>query len=100
MDTMERLGTLVDTWHGANWLHDPQTQLTEESECSATLQSILSSLFFRFDYRWFYQGAPQEGSLLIGCERKQKKSTPIGSTLGIWERSSCCLKETTARTAT
>jgi hypothetical protein len=35
--------------------------------------SILRGTFVRLDYTWSYQGAPQEGSLLIGLDPKSKE---------------------------
>jgi hypothetical protein len=53
-------------WSGTNRLHDPHTGRPEDSPSSLTVTPVCAGRFVRLDYTWGYQGAPQEGSLLIG----------------------------------
>ena len=42
--------------------------VSDDSPSTAELSSLVGGKFVRMDYTWSYQGAPQEGSLLIGYE--------------------------------
>jgi hypothetical protein len=70
MDTLKTLAAAAGSWRGNNVLQDPQFRTRDESVSEATVQPILGGRFVRMDYTWQYQGKPQEGSLLVGADRK------------------------------
>lgn len=72
------------TWRGSSTLQDPHTGQPDESASAATVTPVLGGRFVRVDYTWSYQGAPQEGSLLIGFDRQAAALTRTGSTPGTW----------------
>lgn len=49
--------------------------IAEESQSSMTVTPLLGGKFVRLDYTWAYQGAPQEGSLLVGFNPKSGEVT-------------------------
>ena len=59
------------TWQGTNRLHDPITERPEDSASSVILQSANPAAetddvpVLQMDYTWAYQGAPQNGTLLL-----------------------------------
>ena len=75
MGALERLAACEGRWRGSNRLHDPHTGKPEDSPATAELAPLLNGRFVRLDYTWSYQGAPQEGSLLIGCRASRGKAT-------------------------
>ena len=78
MGAIEDLAACVGPWQGTNRLHDPNTGVPEDSECTASMHAVLGGLFLRFDYRWAYDGKLQEGSLLIG------RQTRVGTVRACW----------------
>lgn len=70
MNALEKLIGCAGNWRGANTLQDPTTGAPEESQATAVVTPLLGGRFVRFDYTWQYQGAPQEGSILFGCDTK------------------------------
>jgi predicted enzyme related to lactoylglutathione lyase len=65
---LAKLAAGAGNWRGTNRLHDPHTNAPEDSPSGLTLTPILGGTFLRVDYTWVYQGAPQEGSLLLGAD--------------------------------
>ena len=70
-----RLAACVGRWRGSSRLHDPHTGKPEDSTSTAVLTTLLGGRFIRLDYDWSYQGAPQEGSVLIGFRSEPGKAT-------------------------
>jgi len=70
MNGLEKLLACAGNWSGNNRLREPNTNLAEDSESTATVTPVLGGRFVRLDYTWGYQGTPQEGSLLIGYDSK------------------------------
>ena len=66
MGALDILLACAGRWRGTNRLQDPNTNAPEQSSSTATITRLLGGKFIRLDYTWAYQGAPQEGSLLIG----------------------------------
>jgi Protein of unknown function (DUF1579) len=58
------------SWQGPSTLQDPMNNIAEESASALTVTPVLGGRFVRLDYTWSYQGAPQEGSLLLGVHPK------------------------------
>ncbi len=60
------LETLVGDWEGVYnlWL-EPGT-LRGESAVRATIRSVLKGRYVVHDYEWADQGAPQQGTMLLG----------------------------------
>ena len=56
------------TWHATYKLRDPGNSLSCDSESRATVTPMLAGRFVRLDYTWAFRDAPQEGSLLVGCD--------------------------------
>ena len=75
MNRLDRLAGCLGRWQGSNRLHDPHTGKPEDSASTAVLTPLLGGRFIRLDYDWSYQGAPQEGSLLIGCQCESGQAT-------------------------
>jgi len=75
MTTLDGLLACAGTWHGTSSLQDPTAGVAADSPSLATVTPVLGGRFVRLDYTWSYQGKPQEGSLLIGFEKKADKVT-------------------------
>lgn len=58
---------------GTNLLHDAGTGKPDESPATAVVTSILAGRFLRIDYTWVYRGETQEGSLLVGGDRRTRE---------------------------
>lgn len=69
MNGLETLKACAGSWRGTSTLHETPDK-SEDSSSTATVTPILGGRFVRLDYTWGYQGAPQEGSLLIGYDKK------------------------------
>jgi hypothetical protein len=68
MDPRDRLTPLSGSWQGLSTLHNPETNMPEESPSTLQWTPILSGRFFRVEYTWQYQGTPQEGLFIIGYD--------------------------------
>lgn len=68
MDGLDTLLACAGTWHGGSRLQDPATNAGKESDSTLAVVPMLGARFVRLDYGWAYDGAPQEGSLLLGYE--------------------------------
>jgi predicted enzyme related to lactoylglutathione lyase len=62
------LAACAGRWRGTNRLHDPHTKAAEDSPSTLSITPVVGGKFLRIDYTWTYQGAPQEGTLLVGTE--------------------------------
>ena len=71
MSIDQKLSGLVGSWKGTNRLHVPwMDEKLKESESTATVRSKMNGQFLSIEYTWTYDGEPQEGLLIIGCDRK------------------------------
>lgn len=71
MSINQDLSDLVGTWKGTNRLHLPWLpEKLKESDSKATVRSKMNGQFLSFDYTWSYEGEPQEGMLILGCDPK------------------------------
>ena len=77
------LGIQFDTgnWQGTSRLHDPTTGLPEDSESSLILQNADPDAEAEDDapatligYTWTYQGAPQQGTVLLYAEAAKPRA--------------------------
>jgi len=75
MSALEGLIACAGTWQGTSTLEDPHNGIAEESASSATVTPVLDGRFVRIDYAWSYGGKPQEGSLLLGWQKKTETAT-------------------------
>lgn len=75
MSVLDPLIACAGSWRGTNRLHDPNTGQPEDSPSTVAVTPLLGGRFVRLDYSWSYQGKPQEGSLLIGFDRKAETLT-------------------------
>ena len=65
------LHRLAGTWKGMSTLLVPgNTPLEVTSETTAVVLPIARGKFLRIDYTWDYLGEPQEGTLVVGREKK------------------------------
>ncbi len=62
-------------WRGTNVLQDPFSGSPAASDSTAEVTPLLDGRFLRIDYTWAYDGAPQQGSFLIGHESKAGVAT-------------------------
>ncbi|HEX2076620.1 MAG TPA: DUF1579 family protein [Longimicrobium sp.] len=75
MSAFDRLIAAAGSWRGTSTLQDPHAGLADESASTATVTPVLDGRFVRIDYTWSYRGTPQEGSLLIGFQKKAGTAT-------------------------
>lgn len=89
MNALDRLAACAGSWRGSNRLHDPHTGRPEDTESTLVLATLLGGKFIRVDYTWSYQGAAQEGSILIGYESERGKAT--AHWIDSWHMSDCVM---------
>ena len=71
MGLHKKLTGLVGEWRGTNRLHTPwMPEPLHESESKANVHSKMNDQFLTIEYSWSYQGEPQEGMLILGCDPK------------------------------
>ena len=71
MGVDQKLSDLVGNWKGTNRLHVPwMAEKIKESESSAIVRSKMNGQFLSLEYTWFFDGEPQEGMLVVGCDPK------------------------------
>ena len=76
---MGRLSSLIAAtgrWTGAYRLWEPSAS-PRESRSAALIAPIIGDRFVRIDYRWTYDGDPQQGLLLVGCEGNARLVTAV-----------------------
>ena len=78
MSALEGLAACAGRWRGTSTLQDPMSGKPDESPSEMTVTPVLGGRFVRLDYTWAYQGAAQEGSLLVGSQGK------AGTVSGHW----------------
>jgi hypothetical protein len=71
MSVNDDLAKYVGTWTGTNnlylsWLPDPLRQ--SQSTLNVSLKA--NGQFVAFEYTWAYEGEPQEGIILLGCDTR------------------------------
>jgi hypothetical protein len=71
MSVDHNLSDLVGTWTGINRLHVPwMPETLKESDSTAIVRSKMNGQFLSIEYTWHFDGAPQEGLLIVGCDEK------------------------------
>jgi hypothetical protein len=75
MSGLDGLIACAGNWRGSSTLQDPMSNLADESESTATVTPVLGGRFVRIDYTWSYGGNGQEGSLLVGLQKKAGTAT-------------------------
>lgn len=69
MSVDTRLTDLVGEWKGTNRLHLPWTdEPLRESPSIAIVKTKMKGQFLSIEYTWSYEGQPQEGMLVLGCD--------------------------------
>lgn len=71
MSINEDLAKYVGTWRGTNRLHVtwmPEPLKESESKLEVSLKA--NRQFVSFEYTWAYEGEPQEGLIVLGCDPK------------------------------
>ncbi|MEO8042869.1 MAG: DUF1579 family protein [Acidobacteriota bacterium] len=71
MSVDQKLSDLLGSWTGTNRLHVPwMPEKMKESESTAIVRSKMNGQFLSFEYTWSFDGDPQEGLLVVGCDPK------------------------------
>jgi len=71
MSIGQNMSDLAGTWKGTNRLHTSWLpEKLKESESTATVRSKMNGQFLSVEYTWSFEGEPQEGLLIIGCDSK------------------------------
>lgn len=71
MSANEDFAGFVGSWKGTNKLYVPwMPEKLKESESTLTVSLKANRQFVAFDYTWAYDGEPQEGIILLGCDTK------------------------------
>lgn len=69
MSVDQKLTDLVGEWKGTNKLHLPWTPVPiRESDSTAIVKTKMNGQFLAIEYTWSYEGQPQEGMLVLGCD--------------------------------
>ena len=69
MGLHKKLTGLVGEWQGTNRLHTPwMPEPLRESDSTASVYSKMNDQFLTIEYSWSYEGEPQEGMLILGCD--------------------------------
>lgn len=69
MSISDRLVALVGDWRGTNVLHVPWMAVpVQRSDSKATVSSKMNGQFLSIEYTWAFEGEPQEGMLILGCD--------------------------------
>jgi len=67
------LADLVGDWKGTNRLYVPWMPVPMlESNSTATVRTKMNGQFLSIEYTWSYEGEPQEGMLVLGCDPKSE----------------------------
>ena len=67
----KKLESLVGVWKGTNRLYLSWTpKRLKESDSTATVHSKMNGQFLSVEYTWSFEGEPQEGILILGCDPK------------------------------
>lgn len=71
MRVNEEYADLIGEWEGVNklylsWMPDP----LKKSDSHMTVSHKAKGQFVQFDYTWVYEGEPQEGMIVLGCDEK------------------------------
>ncbi len=71
MSLNEDLAKYVGTWSGTNILHTPwMPETLRQSPSDLTVSLKANRQFVAFEYTWAYEGEPQEGIILLGCDTR------------------------------
>lgn len=71
MGADQKLSDLLGTWKGINRLYVPwMPENLKESESTAIVRSKMNGQFLSLEYTWAFDGNPQEGLLILGCDQK------------------------------
>lgn len=69
MTISSKLANLVGEWKGTNVLHAPwMPEPVQKSDSTATVRSKMNGQFLSIEYTWAFEGEPQEGMLILGCD--------------------------------
>jgi hypothetical protein len=71
MNGDKKISGLVGSWKGTNRLHTPWLPVElHESDSTAVVRAKMNGQFLSIEYTWSYEGAEQEGMLVVGCDAK------------------------------
>lgn len=78
MSVSEALGKLVGDWKGSNRLHVPWLEPpANETESNAVVSLKTQGKTLCIEYTWSYEGAPQDGIMLVSQDAKSDAVTMI-----------------------
>lgn len=71
MSVNDDFAKYAGNWKGTNnlylsWLPEPE----KPSDGAMTVMMKANGQFVQFDYTWAYEGEPQEGLIILGCDTK------------------------------
>ncbi len=71
MSANEDFAKFAGKWKGTNKLYlSWQPEPLKETDSTLTVSMKANGQFVAFDYAWAYEGIPQEGLILLGCDTK------------------------------
>jgi hypothetical protein len=78
MSVSEALGKIVGNWKGSNRLHVPWLKPpANETESTAVVSLKTQGKTLCIEYTWSYEGAPQDGIMLVSQDPKSDAVTMI-----------------------
>jgi hypothetical protein len=81
MDDLDRLRALAGDWQGTNAVLLPGAA-PHEAATALAVSTVVAGSFVQLAYSWAFDGAPQEGLLLVGGDPAQ--TTLVGVWLDSW----------------
>ncbi|HYW09218.1 MAG TPA: DUF1579 family protein [Longimicrobium sp.] len=70
MSAFDDLIACAGRWTGTNALHYPPNEAPDVTASTLEVTPVVRGRFARVDYTWSYQGAPHEGTFVIGFDAK------------------------------
>ena len=69
MSISKNIAGLEGRWNGINEFYTPGNgELPSESPSEATVRTVVAGKFIEIAYTWIFEGQPQEGSIILGCD--------------------------------
>lgn len=96
MSALEKMKTSMGIWQGSSRLHDPHTGAPEDSLSTLSLTPTEGEAVLRLDYTWAYQGAPQQGTVLLAEAANQEVSASWTDTWHMGDQTMHCKGTTTS----
>lgn len=78
-DALTQLAGCAGPWHGDSTLYEGPTPTPDLSASTLLVTPMLAGNFVRVDYTWSYNGAAEEGFLILGHETAKNAATAYWS---------------------